>query len=213
MKKINQFLEKKIVLSAIALAFAFFLFTVPFSIVPWLVDSGPTWLGLDCSFQLTMNYALYHKMEWGEEIIATYGPLAFLCNRVMWGVSKEFVLFFDLFMLFNFGVVFRKFLLEHNKIFAFCFLFTTLLILNIHTGSTAAFLMFFFSIYWMYDYDQRTHFFSIVISSICIAFCFYMKLNAALFTILFFLTTLANLSYFNKISKLHLLLSIIALFL
>ncbi len=211
MNAVNQFLQRKIVITCIAICFALFLFNVPFSIVPWLEDKGPTWLGLDCSFQITMNFALYKKLIWGKQIIATYGPLAFLCNRVLWTIPKEAVLLFDIFMLFNFACVFRKFLIDHNKPFAILFLFFTLLLLNTHNGSTTAFLIFFFSLFWLYDYQQKRKLVSFLLSSVCVSLCFYMKLNIALFALLLSLAHLVHESLLRLSTKRELTISIVLL--
>lgn len=205
MTGINNLLGRKYMATIIAVCCAAFLWTVPFSIIPGLVDSGPSWLGLDCSFLLMMNYALHQKLEWGTQLMATYGPLAFLANRVMWGIPKEAVLLFDLFVLFNFACIFRSFITGNHKLFAVLFILLTLLLLNIHMGSTIAFLVFFFALFWMYDYSRSLHLSALVMSSICICLCFYTKLNIAFFGIILFAVNLLQLRMLRRITQKQLL--------
>src|ERR1041384_5686999 len=82
------------------------MLTVPFAVYPTLVNTGPTWLGIDDSWAMTLNDALLKNREWGEDIIYTYGPLGFLATRIGLGISRYFFLLFDIFITINFFFVF-----------------------------------------------------------------------------------------------------------
>jgi hypothetical protein len=192
MYPINTLFDKNYIRVILAGGFALFLLPVPFSIIPWLTDNGPSWLGVDCSFHMTMNYALNHKFIWGSDLIATYGPLAFLSNRVLWDIPKEYVLFFDLFLLFNFWHVFQDFISRNRSVGSLLVLTLIILLLNVHPGSTTSFIIFFFSIYWLWKDFRKQSFYSLLMSCVCISLCFYMKLNTSIFALLVFITHLIN---------------------
>lgn len=209
----NELRHRKIVAYVLAAILALFMVSSPFEMMPQLTDNGPTWLGIDCSFEMVMNYILHHKMVWGKDITTTYGPLACLSNRVLWGIPKGYALLFDAFLAINFWFVFRRFLMQHHLILGTCFLFIVSLLLNAYFGSATAFLLMFFSLFWMHEYVWKSHFGAIVMSSVCVTLCFYMKLNTAFFAVLFFIANLANLYYSGKIPRRQLLLSVLLLLL
>lgn len=197
----------------LAALLALFMVSSPFEMIPGLTDTGPTWMGIDCSFEMVMNYILHHKMVWGKDITTTYGPLACLSNRVLWGIPKGYALLFDAFMVLNFWFVFKRFLTQHRLALGAGFLFIISLLLNGYFGSATAFILMFFSLFWMHEYARKPHFLAIVMSSVCVVLCFYMKLNTAFFAVFFFIANLANLHYSGKMPRLQLCLSVLLLLL
>ncbi|HEY1032647.1 MAG TPA: hypothetical protein VGD89_12800 [Flavipsychrobacter sp.] len=122
--------------SIVAAILAIFMLNTPFAVHPELVDKGPSWLGLDVSWQMTLNYALKEKWVWGKDIVYTYGPLGFLSTRIGWGIPAWLFFVFDVFLVANFFFVFRDFLLGiQEKFIAILIVVVTTLLLGTNHGS------------------------------------------------------------------------------
>ncbi len=201
----NNFIKKNL-WYFIAALLAILMVITPLSLHLVLNDKGPTWLGLDVSWQMTMNYALIHKMVWGKDVIFNYGPLAFLSTRLSWEISKWTFIVFDLFLLLNYFFVFADFLKRTtNKPLAVIILVIIPLLIEPFIGADLAWLILFFIIYWMYKtfYDQ--HYVYLTILTLLVILAFYIKMNTGLIAVIFLIAHLVNLRLAGKIDLVKLL--------
>jgi hypothetical protein len=188
-------------LGFIALLLAINMIPVPFVIYPTLVDKGPTWHGLDVSFQMTLNHANVKNWSWGNDIIATYGPLGFLSTRIGWGVSRWVFLLFDLFLVINFFLVFRDFLRKAgDKFLAGVIVLATVLLCSPFFGTDTSWVLLFFTCYWMYKGFAGGGLLPLVAIVLLTALSFYIKANTGLIILFLFAGYLVNLYFFKKIS-------------
>ncbi|MDR3678396.1 MAG: hypothetical protein P4L41_00415 [Flavipsychrobacter sp.] len=201
----NNFIKKNL-WYLIAALLAILMVITPLSLHLVLNDKGPSWLGLDVSWQMTMNYAMMHKMVWGKDIIFNYGPLAFLSTRLAWGISKWIFVVFDVFLLLNYFFVFADFLKRTtSKPLAVIILVIIPLLIDQFIGADLAWLILFFIIYWMYKtfYDQ--HYAYLTILTLLVTLAFYIKMNTGLIAVIFLLAHLVNLLVARKINVVQLL--------
>lgn len=68
------------------------------NVPPLVMNFAPTRHRLDPSWAWALGYALSHRLQWGKDIIFTYGPIGFLtrpyfyCNHYLWAYSAVFSL-------------------------------------------------------------------------------------------------------------------------
>lgn len=185
----------------IAFVLAIHMYTFPFIVYPELTADGPSWLGLDVSWQMTLNYANIQDWVWGKDIVFTYGPLGFLATRIGWGVSRWTFLLFDLFMIVNFFYIFKDFLkASTNKFVGVFILLATTLTLNMMHGTDLSLLLLAFSFYWIYKSYANPTPSSLVWLGLIVIIAFYVKMNTGLLVILLFLTHIMLMYFLNKIS-------------
>lgn len=186
--------------SIVAAILAIFMLNTPFAVHPELVDKGPSWLGLDVSWQMTLNYALKEKWVWGKDIVYTYGPLGFLSTRIGWGIPAWLFFVFDVFLVANFFFVFRDFLLGiQEKFIAILIVVVTTLLLGTNHGSDLSWVLTVFIYYWMFKSYKEPRTFYFVMMAACIVLCFFVKLNAGLIGITFLGAHLLNLLVYKRI--------------
>ena len=169
----------------------------------WLVDTGPSWLGLDSSWMMMMNHALIKHMVWGRDIIYNYGPLGFLSTRMGWGISAWVFILFDLFIVINFYFVFIDFIKQaYDKFMAILILVCTCLLLLVYPGSDLPWIISFLSFYWMYKAFKKPQLAYFIFIAILIALSFFIKLNTGLTGIIFLMIFLGILLIYKKIKPL-----------
>ena len=54
------------------------------ALAAFTVPRPPT-LELDASWRMTMGYAFAHGLQWGKDLVFTYGPLGFVMGKTYWG--------------------------------------------------------------------------------------------------------------------------------
>jgi hypothetical protein len=197
----NKIFNKNNLWSLIAAVLAIHMLAIPFTVYLNLVDKGPTWLGLDDSARMTLNYAWIKHWNWGNDIIYTYGPLSFLSTKVGYGISRWLFLVLDLFVVVNFFLMFKDFILRaESKILAILLLFCVTVLITPFYGSGLAWILLIFIYYWMYKTyeDPRLSYFIILI--LLIALSFYIKLNTGLFVIVFLVIHVSILFIIKKVS-------------
>lgn len=161
------------------------MYTFPFCTTPWLVSEGPSWLGLDVSWQMVLNYANIQNWTWGKDIIYTYGPLGFLSKRLGWGVSPWVFLIFDAFLIVNFFYIFKDFLkAANNKLLAFFVLLGIILTLNPYHGTDLSWVLYCFSAYWGFKAYVNPTWRSIFMMCLVSIITFYVKMNTGLIILL-----------------------------
>lgn len=177
------------------------MYTYPFIIAPWLVAEGPSWLGLDVSWLMVLNYANIQDWIWGKDIVYTYGPLGFLATRLGWGVSSWIFLVFDLFLMTNFFFVFKDFLkASSNILMGFFILFCMTFLMSPNHGSDLSWVLYFLVAYWAFrSYKVFTNG-TLVILGLLTLITFYVKMNTGLLAFLIFIGNIFILFITEKIS-------------
>ncbi|MCB0695930.1 MAG: hypothetical protein KDC07_01115, partial [Chitinophagaceae bacterium] len=196
----------------IAIFLAYHMLTMPFLTSYELADSGPSWLGLDISWQLTLNYANLHNWTWGKDIAYTYGPLGFLSTRIGWGVSRWIFLSFDLLLAVNFFYVFKDFLkASASKLTGTLILIVAVLLMNTSHGTDLSWLLLFFIYFWLYKAYNEPSNASFIMLILLTSIAFYIKVNTGLISILFFVAHLVLLYFADKLSVLKALIILLSL--
>src|SRR5690606_38296356 len=125
-----------------------------------------------------LSYVNIKNWTWGTDIIYTYGPLGFLATRNRWGVSWWIFLALDLFIIANFFLVFKDYILASaDKIVAVLVLFAITLLLYKNHGSGLAWVLTFFIYYWIYKTYKDPKLSSFFLLSFIIVVAFYVKIN------------------------------------
>ncbi|MBS1779359.1 MAG: hypothetical protein JST70_08530 [Bacteroidetes bacterium] len=195
----KKYLNQDTLLLCIAFVLAFYTVSYPIVEYPHVVDKGPSWLGLDVSWEMTLNYALSKNWVWGKDIIYTYGPLGFLGTRAGFGISKWAFLAFDVFFVANMFCMFRDFLrASTNKWLATVILFAFTIVMESSHRTDISWVITLFSFYWMYNSYKEAKYGYFLLACINITLGFYLKLNAGLVGIIFLLGHLVNLYVFKK---------------
>jgi len=177
------------------------MFTMPFVVYPGLSDTGPTWTGLDVSWEMTINYAKDHHLSWGKDIIFSYGPLGFLSTRIGWGIPRGLFILFDLFTVINFFFMFRDFIRKaHDKFLATIILIVISLLCNPFYGSDLSWVLLIFTFYWMYKAHMQPKTEIFIWIALLTGFSFYIKLNTALISLILYCGFLFNSFLFERIS-------------
>lgn len=185
------------------------MLTVPFALVPDLKDAGPTWLGIDDAWIMTLNHALLQQWTWGKDIVYTYGPLGFLATRLGYGIPRWLFAAFDLFIVLNFFWVFRDFIRSSgDKFLAVLFVCCITLLVQTFTGVGIAWIMLFLLCFCIGKLHADPRLGLFLYLSLLITLSFFLKLNTGLIGALLHVACLLNLYVFKKIplSKAMLLL-------
>jgi len=188
-----------------AALFAVLMASTPFAINNYLVDKGPSWLGLDVSWKMTLDYAFVKYCVWGKDIVYTYGPLANLSTRTGQGIPAWVMVLFDVFLVLNFYFVFFDFIKNNaNKPLAAAILICLALLVNPCFGSDTSWVLLFFIIYWMIKtFDEpRPLYLAIVITLTILAF--YIKMNTGLIGMVLLCGHFINLLIAKKLTIINL---------
>jgi len=185
----------------LAAVLAALMVSTPFAINNYLVDKGPSWLGLDVSWKMTLDYAFARHWVWGKDIVYTYGPLANLSTRTGQGLPAFAMVLFDVFLALNFYFVFADFIKNNaNKLLAVAILICMALLVNPCFGSDTSWVLLFFIIYWMIKiFDEpRPLYLAILITLTVLAF--YIKMNTGLIAMVLLCGHFINLFTAKKLT-------------
>lgn len=197
----SGYLKKEHFVWLAALVMAVHMVTFPFYQYPYVVSTGASWLGLDVSWQMMLNYADIHKLTWGKDIIYTYGPLGFLVTRIGWGIPIAIFILLDAFLVFNFYCIFRDFILRSaNTVIGVVTIFLFTLIITPGYGAELPWVLLLFSFYWIYKTITTPRYVYYVLAILPLIISFYVKLNAGLVGILFLFGHIINQLVFKAIS-------------
>jgi len=189
---------------AVAAIFAVHMLNFPFASYRTLVDRGPSWYGLDVSWQMQLNYVLLKGLTWGTDIISTHGPLGFLATRIGWGISRWVFLAFDLFIVANFFLIFKDFISgSANKLCAVLIIFCLTLLQRPYIGQDLPWVLLVMVFYWMYRSYQNPGLLNFILLSLFVTITFYCKLNTGIAVVVLFIFHVTNLLVFKKISLLR----------
>lgn len=148
----------------------------------------------------------YSKMQWGDGVAHSFGPLSFLATRLGWGISRWTFLLFDLFMVFNFFYVFKDFQKASTGKFLTAFiLFGAMLVTQVAHFTDLSWLYFSVFLFWLFRTYLSPINFSLIMLCLFTFLLFFIKANIGL-AALVILTAHVILLYF--IEKLNLKQSI-----
>ena len=180
----------------VALAAAFLIFPNQFFMQSWPSSPGDSpFSSLDGSWNLALSYAGMKGLTWGKDFIFTYGPLGSLCTRVGWGKSWEAFLLFDIFISFNYFLMFFITLKQSkNKILSFLAIAAIVYVLPLWVGSAWSMILLFFLVFWIrLSIDNPKPFYYIMQIAI-ITLMFFIKFNTGLIVfVLYFVGIVYNL--------------------
>ncbi len=184
----------------IAACIAICMLSVPLAVKPYLVDKGPTWLGLDASWQMMLNYASARHWLFGKDIIYTYGPLGYLSTRYGFGVPLWQFICFDLLVVVNFFFVFKDFIFSSfSRVLGVFTIFCISLLVNRFYGSDTSWVLLFFLYYWFYKSYTNPKTIYFVMIGLLLVLSFYIKQNTWLLGSIAFTAHLVNLHIAKKI--------------
>lgn len=184
--------NKKFTGALLAFICAFFLlpplFTLP--LFP-LAKDVPAWFSLDSSWRMTVNLVNQQHLTWGEEFVFTYGPLAFLSTRFGWGVGATAFVLFDIFLFANFFYIFfRIYTRSERKLIAALLILSSTWLLPFLFGARTSLILMAMLLFWIGQSFQRAGFFIYTVQLILVILVFFIKFNAGLISLAFYLTGL-----------------------
>ena len=159
---------------------------------------------LDPSWMLTLHWAIQKKMIFGKEYVFTYGPLGFLSTRTLFGISRFYLLIFDLFVIANLLFILRYAIRKYNSIYTllFCLLIVLITSSKLMYRDGIVFILLLISVFWL-NYALKYRFIWImVIPSFVTVLLFYIKVNISLIALVIFYGYLIYYLLIEKKNKL-----------
>lgn len=179
------FFKTKFLGVVIALLGAYILFPPYFDKGLYPVDPS---MSLDPSWEITLNFANIQNLVWGKDIAFTYGPLGYLSTRVGWGVNSLSLLFFDLFVAFNFFYIFYKSFIDskHKKLTVF--LIAVLCFLTpFYFGAATSILLLGFLMFWIRQALEDNKIINYIFQILLLVLMFFVKLNTGMISFILIL--------------------------
>lgn len=173
----------------IALLAAYFLFPPNFQMVlyPLSYSIPESWLSLDPSWIITLNYANLKGLNWGTDFIFTNGPLSYLTTRVGWGANRFDFLIYDLFLFVNLFLLFFYTIKRAKSIlFPVLLLVAACFILPNYLGPSNALLLLFILIFWIRKGMDDPKWIYFILQILVLSLLFYIKFNTGLISFILF---------------------------
>lgn len=205
MEKIKQLLNDKIKITGFvfSLICAYLLFPSFLALDIYPVSEGAS---LDPSWAVTLNYANFQNLNWGNDIAFTYGPLSYLAIKMGWNCKAIYFLLFDLFYAINlFFLFYDNFSKSKNKIIVAIFIALVVLFLPNYLGGGNALVFYFFLLFWIKKNTDKVALINYVFQILIVVLLFFIKFNTGLVCFLLFVFSLIYLGFF-KLEKITLLL-------
>ncbi|MGK4566553.1 hypothetical protein [Flavobacterium sp. 3HN19-14] len=151
--QMQQFSRKKSNILALGIAFiaAYMLFQGYFenNAVPTVYADGYSFMSIDTSWTLAVNYAIMKNLSWGKDIAFTYRTIIVSATAHRMGQSKYSFLLFDLFFAFNLICIFYGSLKNgRNKLIVASLLILAVLLIPERIEGAYSLLFFMFLIFW-----------------------------------------------------------------
>jgi len=158
-----------------------------------------TWMTLDPSWVLTLNYANIKSLSWGDQFVFTYGPLGYLSTRLGWGVNKYSLFIYDLFVSFNFLFLFLSlYKTTANRWFIIGFISLVILILPNYISGGNSIILFAFFVFWLNKIASNTKWYYFLPAVALLVIMFYMKFNTGLISLILYYMVLGYVMLKNK---------------
>lgn len=170
------------------------------------------WMSLDPSWNLNLNYASMTDMQWGTDIIFTYGPLSHLATKVGWGHHGIDFFLYDIFLFVNFFMLFfLSFRDSRSKLFTGIIIALFLLVFPIWLGSSNAIVLMALLTFWIYRSLDDTKMWYYGFQVVLLVLAFFIKFNTGLIAFpLFFAGIGYNLFKYKGEKKTIIRLGIVA---
>jgi hypothetical protein len=208
MKKLKSIFGNRNFLGVfIALLGAFVLFPPYFELGLFPIPPSEfSWMSIDPSWLIALNYANVENLIWGKDIAFTYGPLSYLSTRVGWGVDQMDFILFDLFISFNFFYLFFKgFINSHSKKLSAILIFSVSFILPTYFGSVTSIILMAFLVFWIRESLENDNYINYIFQILLIVLMFFIKFNTGLISFVLIAAFLVYQWFFNrKLRKLYL---------
>ncbi len=212
--KANYFKKIRNVLAILlALLGAYLLFPPNFQMVfyPLNYSTTESWLTLDPSWVITLNYANLSGLEWGSVFTFTNGPLSYLTTRAGWGAGRMDLLIYDLFLFINLFLLFFEILKgAKNLLFSTLLLTVVCFVLPGYLGPSNAIILFFIFIFWIRSGMNNPKWIYFILQILLLPLLFYMKFNTGLISFLLFYIGIGYCFYKGNFNKLYLTLIALA---
>ena len=143
---------------------------------------------LDPSWILTMHWAIEKKLIFGKEYVFTYGPLGFLSTRTLFGISRFYLLIFDLFIIANLLFILHYAIRKFNGISTlfFCLLIVLATTSRLMYRDGIVFILLLISMFWLNFALKYRFIWSMVIPLLITVLLFYIKVNISLIAVVIF---------------------------
>ncbi|MCE2788405.1 MAG: hypothetical protein LW630_00675 [Saprospiraceae bacterium] len=161
------------------------LFLVTIYLFPKNIWKSPG-IGLDPSWELSLNLALKHHLVWGKDIVFTYGPLGYLSTFIPVYASSFLIGLYTLFVTFM-AVFFLRYVYnaasqKNELIFITVFLFFHGHFLFLRDSVS----LYFYTLFFLLHYLRHQKQFSLVIALLCCIVAFFMKVNTGIILLFIF---------------------------
>ena len=154
--------------------------------------------GLDPSWNIAIHLAIKYDLIFGKDFVFTYGPLGFLCTRLPIAIPKIVYLLFDFFFLFNLLFVLNETFKKEMKIAVCLFLFA-LFVISAYEGAEQWY--FFFYLFYLFSFlTQPNKIFYLVLASLLVIICFYIKLSLGIIALPTFVLTISFIAFQKRIT-------------
>ncbi len=203
MDRIKNFFSKKnnVIALCLTILSTYFLFPSYFDnvVMPTTYESGKSWITLDTSWSLALNYANIKDLTWGKDIAFTYGPLSYLSLRSGWGQARLSFLLFDLFFVFNlFCLFFTSFRNAKNKVFAGLFILLAVVFSPERIEGAYSLLFFMFLIFWIRKNLETPKTANYLIQCLLLTLLFFLKFNTGIISFVVYYMALAYMAWYKK---------------
>lgn len=159
--------------------FEFQLFPVP--------NTGPSWLTLDPSWQITFAKVNIDHLNWGKDFVITYGPLSYLSTRTGWGADRFCLLASDLFVCFNFFWIFYySYRNSANTSLTLLLIVFSVIMLPVYSSSGLSIILLAFLVFWIRQSMTTDRHFFYCMQVLIIVLLFFIKFNTGLISFVFF---------------------------
>lgn len=141
--------------------------------------------GTDPSWDIAINLAFKYHLQFGKDILFTYGPLAVLHDRLPIVVNKYGYLAFDIYLLATAFFVMKEILKKHFNAPVLIFIFIVLIISMYGSPDQWCYFFFLYYIFSFLKYPAKAV--SVIQAALLSLICFYYKSNLGMVAISIFL--------------------------
>ena len=156
-------------------------------------------LGLDGSWMMAVYAAIEKDYIFGSDFVFTYGPLGFLAIRLPSSISSIYYKLFDLYVLFNLGIVLYYIIIlrKHNSFIDYCVIFIIIILMGNFYSHNIVMVLLWILLFMIFYYIQRRNKYLLLNIFLLTVLLFFIKVNISLVATFVFCTFLIFCIY-NK---------------
>ena len=157
---------------------------------------------IDNSWMMGLQWAIEKNVTFGKEYIFTFGPLGFLFTRSPVGISRLYLLLFDLFIYANILFILHYAVKKIQSVLTliFCLLPILALSVSLMFGENG-FVLLLISLFWLNHALSHRSMWSLLVPSFITVLLFYFKANLSLIGTVFFYGYLIYYLFLEKENK------------